>query len=216
MIRILLLFVMATFNMSAGADNTNKIVIDLGEHETGETVVHTVSIIETSDFLPPYRFFGKSCSCVVTKLGTDPNGTAQLTIKFNISKAGVNRDSVIVKSETSKTTRWYEFIIHAKEVFSVYPVNGYFKAKSEADKYIVTLKYFTPDQNAKAVFDGIETDIDELKCGQTITMQSYDEENKLKVFTFEVPLSYKTEDEQRQKTFSTTVNLLTSTSNGRR
>ena len=71
----MLLFLMAALTLGANTDIKNKIVIDLGEHETGETVIHSISILKASDFSPPYRIIAKSCKCLDTKLSNDPNGS---------------------------------------------------------------------------------------------------------------------------------------------
>ncbi len=212
----ILLLVMSIFSQFDGTIIKNNKVIDLGEHETGETIVHNEYILNETDFLPPYQVRAKSCKCIDTILITDPNGTTYLAIKIQVKEAGLQSSVLLLESKTSNTIKHYEFLVHGKDSFTISPSKGYFQVKSNLDKYIVTLRYFTIDKNSSAIFDKMETRIPELLCGQVKTMQKYEKSNKLNIFTFEIPLSYQTTDKQNDKTISEEVKFYIKTSNGGR
>lgn len=196
-------------------DTKNEQIIDLGEHEAGSIVKHTILIPDTPGEDSLYKVVGKSCSCIDTDLQKNHEGKNLLMVSIYVSEPGPKEDVVVVASKNGKgTQRKYRFRVFGDDAIKTIPKNGFFRAETEDDTYFVVVKYFTTKANTVVAFEGLETDIPGLKWGDVVPSQI--STGKMTVFDFKVPLLYSVTENQSKSIFSEKVTFLLKTSNGNR
>jgi hypothetical protein len=196
-------------------DTKNEQIIDLGEYEAGSTVKHSIVITNKPGEDSLYKIVGKSCSCIDTELKTNHQGKTILTVTLRVTEPGPKESIITVASKNGEgVQRKYRFRLYGNDAVKTLPKNGYFKAETDKDTYLVVAKYFTTKADTTATFEGLETDIPGLKCTDVVTTKK--RMGKMTVFEFKINLLYSVAENQPKSIFSEKVTFLLNTSNGER
>ena len=196
-------------------DTKNEQIIDLGKYEAGSIVKHSIVITNKPGEDSLYEIVGKSCSCIDTELKTNHEGKTILTVTLHVTEPGPKDSIITVASKNGEgVQRKYKFRLYGNDAVRTLPKNGYFKAETDKDTYLVVAKYFTTKADTTATFEGLETDIPGLKWTDVVPVKK--SKGKMTVFEFKITLSYSVAENQSKSIFSEKVNFLLNTSNGER
>lgn len=183
--------------MSAGIQR-----IDLGSVEVGSRIERSFAVSERGD-AAAWEIIGKSCSCLEAELSQDEEGRVLLSLQVDVRLAGPRASYVAVGSTATCVRRAYRLYVYGKNAHRINPTIGHLEADKGHGEYPVTIEYFPGDVKGAVTFDGIETDIPNLTCGEVKVEEAV--YGDMKVFRFTVPLIYTVTDVNVERTFKETI-----------
>jgi predicted double-glycine peptidase len=196
-----------------GAQATGRQIIDLGTVEVG-TKINRSLVVSSADDRTEWKIIGKSCHCLEAELSRDAAGRVVLSAHLEVKMGGSQVQFIAVSSQQASVRKDYQFRVFGKNAHRIRPDNAYLDAREGRTEYPIIIQYFPGDTNGSVTFDGVQTTIANLECGEpNIVETTYGD---ARAVTISVPLIYTLTDAARGKTFKEDILFKLKTGGGDR
>lgn len=190
----------------------NRQRINLGAVEVGSKIDRQI-VVPEKDNKDVWKIIGKSCHCLEAELSRYEEGRTILSLQLEVKRGGPQSSYVALFSKSSKARKDYHLLAYGKNTHSINPKIGYLEVEKGQAEYPVTIEYFPGELKTAVTFDGLETDIPNLTCGDVkVEEVAY---GNMKAFRFTIPLTYTVTNANLAKTFKETVSFKLNTPTGR-